>query len=270
MLDALTIYHPTASHPAPFTRLNALIDGIGNADFWRCLIEFLETIAGGEHCGAWELSENHMLGVGAASQNGSDQACRRLQQYAEPRFWRRDPALAMARQQARDCGPIVVRMDPRQVRDTLIRDQLYGEDRIRERIIMCRLRPHATFGLSVVRGESRGPFSCAQLESLATVADPLLRVLYKHHQIMRTQRSPKPVTKDRLPEIERTLQYADSRLPLREAQLCARLIAGMTLPEIARQLGVGSETVETYRKRAYARLGVSSKQALLVRYLGLH
>lgn len=270
-LDALTIL-PSATCDLPtHARLPAIVDGIGSVAFWTRLIDFLEEIAGGEHCVVWELSAGCMQQVGAASWDGADQAQRRLLQYSDPRFWRRDPALMAAMRQGRPDQSVAVLMDPRRVSDSLIRETLYGQDQICERVVLCHTRSNATFGLSVVRGEDRGPFSGEQLDTLGSVADTLLSVTAKHRQIAAHRNAFNPVGEGCLPEIERALQHAgEVRLSLRESQVCARLICGRALPSIADELGVGAETVETYRKRAYARLGISSKQELLLRYLGYH
>ncbi|HMN78789.1 MAG TPA: helix-turn-helix transcriptional regulator [Burkholderiaceae bacterium] len=267
MLDALTIC-PTKPGDQPLAGLPALVDSIGSVTFWARLIEFLSEAAGGEHCVVWKLSNEQMHKVGAASWNGADQAQRRLQQYAEPKFWRRDPALAMARRHATSADSIMVRMDPRYVSDTLIREKLYGEDHICERVVLCKLLPGTTLGLSVVRGEDQGPFSALQLEALRTTAEVLLSVLGKHAQIVAMRHGYNPVSELNLSDIERVLQQSASRLSKREAQVCARLICGRPMSAIAGELAVSAETVETYRKRAYERLGVSSKQELLLRYLG--
>lgn len=270
-LDALSILPHVSSDLPMHARLPAIIDGIGSVAFWTRLIDFLEELAGGEHCVVWELSDGCMNQVGAASWNGADQAQRRLLQYSDPKFWRRDPALTAAMQQGQPDQPILVLMDPRRVSDSLIRETLYGQDHIRERVVMCHSRVNATFGLSVVRGEDRGPFSDEQLDALGSVADTLLSVVAKHRQIAAHRNAYNPVSEESLPEIERALQRGGKTgLTLRESQVCARLICGRAIPAIADELGLGGETVETYRKRAYARLSVASKQDLLLRYLGYH
>lgn len=269
MLNALSICS-TKYRTLPTADLHHLVDGIGGVAFWPRLIEFLGEVVGGEHCVVWQLSNEQMHKVGAASWNGEDQAQRRLVQYAEPKFWRRDPALAMARQQARSDESIMVRMDPRHVSDTLIRETLYGEDHICERVVLCKVSAGTAFGLSVVRGEDHGPFSEHHLEALGSVSETLLSVVNKHAQIAEARHCYNPVSDLNLPEIERCLKHITLRLSNREAQVCARLICGRQMPAIAIELGVGAETVETYRKRAYERLGVSSKQELLLRYLGYH
>lgn len=269
MLNALTIW-PNRHQALPITGLHHVVDGIGSVAFWPRLIEFLSDSVGGEHCVVWQLNNEQMRSVGAASWNGEDHAQRRLTQYAEPKFWRRDPALAIAREHANADESVMVRMDPRHVADSLIRDTLYGQDHICERVVLCKLHSGTALGLSVVRGEDQGPFSESQLDLLGSVSETLLSVLRKHAQIVEARHSYNPVSDQNIPEIEASLRASVPRLSKREAQVCARLICGHQMNAIAAELVVGQETVETYRKRAYERLGVSSKQELLLRYLGYH
>lgn len=52
-------------------------------------------------------------------------------------------------------------------------------------------------------------------------------------------------------------------LSKRERDVCAGVAAGLTSEGIALELGVGINTVLTYCKRAYARLGISSQNELM-------
>ncbi|MEM7283725.1 MAG: helix-turn-helix transcriptional regulator, partial [Pseudomonadota bacterium] len=63
-------------------------------------------------------------------------------------------------------------------------------------------------------------------------------------------------------DLEHRLAMINDGLTDRERQVCARIVLGMTSDGIAADLGVGSQTVLTYRKRAYARLDISSQNAL--------
>lgn len=51
-------------------------------------------------------------------------------------------------------------------------------------------------------------------------------------------------------------------LPHRELEVCARAAYGMSVEATALDLKLGRASVLTYRKRAYARLGVSSANEL--------
>jgi DNA-binding CsgD family transcriptional regulator len=58
-----------------------------------------------------------------------------------------------------------------------------------------------------------------------------------------------------------------SRLTARECEVCARIVYGMSMKEIARDLNISAESGITYRKRAYLRLRVTSRSELLRRLL---
>ena len=67
-------------------------------------------------------------------------------------------------------------------------------------------------------------------------------------------------------EIESCL-VVTSVLPRREVEVTARILYGPSSIGIALDLGVSEETVKTYRKRAYHRLGIGSERELLTWYL---
>ena len=57
-------------------------------------------------------------------------------------------------------------------------------------------------------------------------------------------------------------------LTTREADVCVRLLQGMTHDGIAADLGVSLTTVKTYRNRAFDRLGIHFRNELFARVLG--
>jgi DNA-binding NarL/FixJ family response regulator len=52
-------------------------------------------------------------------------------------------------------------------------------------------------------------------------------------------------------------------LSTREASVCSAFIKGMTTLSIAEAMGLKASTIETYAKRAFTKLGVSSRRGLL-------
>ena len=63
--------------------------------------------------------------------------------------------------------------------------------------------------------------------------------------------------------LERRLRLVAGSLPRRELQVCTLIASGTSSEGIALELGVSLNTVLTYRKRAYVRLGISSQNELL-------
>lgn len=68
-------------------------------------------------------------------------------------------------------------------------------------------------------------------------------------------------------EVEARLRSLCPALAEREATVCTALLRGRTAPEVAARLGIRVSSVQTYRKRAYAKLGVASLPQLFQRLL---
>lgn len=54
----------------------------------------------------------------------------------------------------------------------------------------------------------------------------------------------------------------------REVEVCALILQGLSTDVIALQIGIGKTSVITYRKRAYAKLGISTQSQLFAACLG--
>lgn len=70
----------------------------------------------------------------------------------------------------------------------------------------------------------------------------------------------------------RAERYMSDHLPglsERERQVCARILCGYGAEAIAQDLAVSTTTVKTFRRRAYAKLGIASQNELFARCAGL-
>jgi DNA-binding CsgD family transcriptional regulator len=100
---------------------------------------------------------------------------------------------------------------------------------------------------------------------LAGVGRALSAILDMHLVALRaTSPSAEPLSS--LCTIEQCLAEA-SDLPRREAQVCARVLYGLSSAGIGIDLDVGETTVKTYRKRAYRRLSIGCERELVTWYL---
>src|SRR3546814_17596166 len=88
----------------------------------------------------------------------------------------------------------------------------------------------------------------------------------KHVALTKTAAEPRAALTC-LPTIEACLTAATPTLTRRAAQVCARVLFGMTSMGIALALGVSAESAMTYRNRAYSRLGIGPPRAHLFWYL---
>lgn len=101
-------------------------------------------------------------------------------------------------------------------------------------------------------------FSEAQRAQTAVWSELLLALIVKHDRLIEGREREGPACALR----ERLLQAAPD-LSDREAEVCALIARGCTSEAIGLQLGISINTVKTYRKRAYGRLGISTQNELL-------
>jgi DNA-binding CsgD family transcriptional regulator len=107
------------------------------------------------------------------------------------------------------------------------------------------------YGLHVLLPSRRGP-SGAAFRRFSRAA-PVFGSLISRHL--------------RGPELETRLRALCPALAAREVAVCTALLRGRTAPEVAAALGVRVSSIQTYRKRAYAKLGVGSLPELFQRLL---
>lgn len=123
--------------------------------------------------------------------------------------------------------------------------------------------------ICVHRRPTQRAFSLSELSQLKRLSDTLLPLVEHHAQILRqgaVRRAGAAVEPQdagflRQTFGERLAQDAIS-LSAREQEVCMGLLTGGTVPELAQRLNVKNSSVETYLKRATAKLGVSGRHGL--------
>ena len=115
--------------------------------------------------------------------------------------------------------------------------------------------------LNLYRLDAGGPFAADELAVIEGLARFLAALAIRHvgtlGMLLRSRDRA-----DRVAALVARLHALDGRLTLRERDVLSRVMLGMTSEGIALDLGIGLNTVLTYRKRAYARLGVTSQAEL--------
>ncbi|MGE7957506.1 helix-turn-helix transcriptional regulator [Pseudomonas sp. NPDC089530] len=127
--------------------------------------------------------------------------------------------------------------------------------------------------ITLHRPPAHRPFSLAELSFLKSFSETLLPLAERHAQINRQARQNQPGEVPDCPlaaleqsplqrEFNERLCRGDINLSAREKEVCLGLLTGGTVPEVAERLSVKNSSVETYLKRAAAKLGVSGRHGL--------
>jgi DNA-binding CsgD family transcriptional regulator len=118
------------------------------------------------------------------------------------------------------------------------------------------------------RLRSEGMFSLAELSLLKRLSDTLLPLVEHHAQLFLQAASRRPggLLPDEAGSLRQVfterLEQDAIRLSSREQEVCIGLLTGGTVPQMAQRLNVKSSSIETYLKRATAKLGVSGRHGL--------
>ena len=239
--------------------------------FERRLFDFLNVTTGADHCAIYRSKRNELQGLYALSLDGTDTALRQVRRYIDEQHWRRDHMIQEAQHSPANGQPILLRFNTRKFSDPYLRDLIYGRTHIVERMVVCRRADDDSLGfniLSVLRSARGGPFLPDDVSRLESFADVLMSIIEKHDEVRIRQPSVTEALAS-IADVERCIARAPEAPPRREIEVCARIVFGLSSNDIAADLGIGEQSVATYRKRAYQRLGIPSRRDLMLWYLAL-
>ena len=123
--------------------------------------------------------------------------------------------------------------------------------------------------ISLYRSPTQRGFSLAELSFLKRLSEALLPLIEYHAQSLRhspyaeTEPAGTLLEHSQLQrEFDKRLSLGDVTLSAREQAVCLGLLTGGTVQQIAEKLRVKNSSIETYLKRAAAKLGVSGRHGL--------
>jgi DNA-binding CsgD family transcriptional regulator len=246
--------------------LARIVDSLGTSEFEAQLLAFLHQSSGADHCVAYRFGDGDLRVLGAASLNGTNLARTNAVRYAREGFWQRDPVVIEAERHPQIQSSKLVRVEPQQIPDRELREHFYVRPGMREKVFISGERGGYLYGGSIFRSEQVGRFSDGDLHALAQSADFLLSCFAKHAGIA-PDRGSAAAEFASAERIERRLRAWPWSLSEREIQVCARILYGMSNEGIALDLGIKPESVMTYRKRAYQRIGIATRHELFCEFL---
>lgn len=145
-----------------------------------------------------------------------------------------------------------------------------GDEQPAAQLHLTRRTDDVRYVLSVYRSHQSESFSPQERSILQDFSTLLLPMVEKHiAAIQPCRQDSDPV----MPEnqgletlrrrIEERLVQSGLTLSNRELEVCVGLLAGRTAPELAEQLALKVNTIESYLKRASIKLGISGRHSLL-------
>lgn len=235
-----------------------VIESVGRSDFSSGLFDIARRFTGTEIVTAFVAApDGEVHTLLAENHYNSGQPALEIARRYVARHWRADPANAIALDDgdAADCWG--VRMKAGDIESSAYRSECYLSVGLSERFSLLQRREAGTLRLSIYRRRKES-FSEAEIDNLVESAPLLMAALWRHYEVTKPTGG-----RGAAQDFHARLEKAAPGLSKRERDVCALVAAGLTSEGIALELGVGINTVLTYRKRAYARLGISSQNELM-------
>jgi DNA-binding CsgD family transcriptional regulator len=236
-------------------QLSELIGTIGTSSFEPTLINFTRQTIGCAHVTAFAHSARSAPRVLLAANAGAQPLARLMARKYLSNYWQMDPANGIDLRQMRLSSTIIVRLSPDEIPQDDYHFDCYASANLVDRFSVLRARSDDIVRLNFYRGSSVGKFRPADMQMFASRAELLLALILKHREVLN---QPSMTHAQRESADDRRL-----RLPRREAEVCNYITKGLSSRAIADKLGIGVNTVLTYRKRIYTRLGINSQYELL-------
>lgn len=252
--------------------LASVVDAIGSDEFSARWVGLVRETCDAAFISAFRITNGRATVVVSDGLDHPEIAQDHSHRYAEGMHWRDDPALAAGAR----CGTnfaTLVQVDTAQISNGVLKREFYGPARVCDKLAIRAPRENALFVVSLLRTLESGHFTETIVERVAGQAAILVGLLAKHAALTHNTATDSllasvSIIEQRLARAE-VHAMASWRLTNRERQVCARILFGITAAGIAIDLGINEYSVDTYRKRAYLRLGVATRHELLRWYLSL-
>ena len=258
----MIVISPAAAHervPLPSDRATAVLRSIGTERYSMACFEIFEQPLEVEHWALFRYNSNGSVHcVANASRSYAVAAEENCNRFAG-RHYSVDPSLSALKERPLQSA-YVVRMQIDDIRDRQYR-KCFGQTHVQERLSYFSGIGSDLYQLSVFRRTGMRPFSPSDMTHFSGLAQFVVASAVKH-EMFKQAGAGIPRHLD-LEAIENLLQYIPGNLSKREIQVCARVIAGMTIDRTASDLAIKRTSVVTYRQRAYEKLAISRQNELV-------
>ena len=240
-----------------------LISDLGAPHFDRNMAAFLDQFVDVVHLSLAQFDEDgHMLGFRASTTRCAKNAHLASEHFVSS-VWPKRPQLYFEGNEVLLDAPNM-RVSSRHadnIRDPEYKQECYNRIGISERIQFQRTVGNTSFVLSWFKNKQQRAREAFDISYHVSLADTVLSAWVKHLEITGDLRSNVEVV--RFDTRGENPEWTPYRLSRRESQIAQLICLGMTTTGIGLELGISENTVLTYRKRIYAKIGISSQRELL-------
>jgi LuxR family transcriptional regulator, activator of tox operons len=241
--------------------MGTVISTIGTPHFEQSLLSMACNVTRCSHVTAFACSTasgiSRVPRVMVAVDGGSTTVAHRLAATYIQHYWDLDPANTLPKEALRTGQRAMVRLRSHEITDSNYRRDCYRSVDLIDRVSLIKVLGNEVMRINFYRNASVGRFSGTELDLISALADLSMVAIEKHEALTAVSLQTDPY--DRYCT---RLALRAPHLSSRERQVCAQIVAGRRSAAIAHQLGLSINTVLSHRRRAYAKLNISSQNEL--------
>lgn len=241
-----------------------LMTTVATSQFEPQLFGLLEEAVRCEHLTAFAISPSMRPRLIFAANRGDAPIARSAACAYMHSHWNADPTNRLLTEQTDLTGGFIACISTEEISRLQYRRACYTSadwartgSNLVHKVTVIKRQEGETFKVNFYRHRDAGPFDPLAVQTIVESSDLLFAFLARHAAAnistdVATLRG----------QFEARLQDCGRGLTRREVQVCAAIAVGMSSEAIALTLNIRLNTVLTFRKRAYARLGISSQNEL--------
>ena len=236
-----------------------VISAIGTEHFYKTLFTVMRT-----EINACQLVAHRFKGVSpyqmpkkieplAVEADDSASCLKRVNEYIE-KLYSSDPFLNIITAPTATANVKVEAISTEQMAHNEYRERLFSSSELAGKISLILRLPEDALSISIYRKNSQGSFSANEITRISDMGAILTAALERHCSLKRDASGD-------ITSIAKIFSGLSLGKPLsdRESAICAYITLGYSNLAISLHLDVSIHTVSTYRRRAYAKLNVTSQ-----------
>jgi len=241
------------------------VDAIGMPAFDDRLLAAVNGFVRVDHLTALTYSSNEGLQQLCVASRVDAIGVRSLTRDYVAQHHRLDPNFVELRRQTRSRKIEVRRHDPRRLKARAYQRRFYTTAGIVDKVSYLWRSSGIVYYVNLYRTTRTGHYAKEEVRRLEAVARLVASLVRLHGGRTRVEAAFAVGNASGL--MERLVGLLGERLTSREQAVLVNILMGLRTEGIALQLGVQEESIKTFRKRAYAKLGISSQAELFARCL---
>lgn len=242
-----------------YEKIANIVNNLGSSSFPDSLLEALNQECSLNHLSLVHIEQKDQITYILSASSKDVVITKTMQQLYLSTYHKYDPNKDFLNHFSEEKSILIQRMQQQDIQDQEYRKLWYEKMNIIDRVSILTKADKGLYCLNMFRTEH--PFTEQDINFLTQSSSLLSALTIKQARLSGSLSS----FMTRGAQIETLMERLTKiaiNLTQREKEVCARILLGMSSEGIGLDLGVKMQSVLTYRKRAYARLNISSQNEL--------